>query len=165
MIQPAARRAGVSFLRTESEVRVDCSGLPAAFGGGRTLAGCTEAARPATGRMGANRVPHLHSRSWLAYSPVGCLWLSPSVARNGHNRRLFLSPRDRMSQDAHHSHQVMVVDDHWERTASHRTASCQRQETGRHEACASDQDEPRASVQRIPASFRGGKSVTSGCRE
>ena len=31
---------------------------------------------------------------------VESLWLSPSVARNGHNRKLFLSPRDRMSEGA-----------------------------------------------------------------
>lgn len=40
---------------------------------------------------------------------VECLWLSPSIARNGHSRKLFLSPTERMSQGAHHAHKVMVA--------------------------------------------------------
>jgi DNA adenine methylase len=40
---------------------------------------------------------------------VESLWLSPSLARNEHNRRLFLSPTERMSEGAHHAHKVMVA--------------------------------------------------------
>jgi DNA adenine methylase len=40
---------------------------------------------------------------------VECLWLSPSVVRNGRTRSLFLSPTERMSQGAHHAHKVMVA--------------------------------------------------------
>jgi DNA adenine methylase len=40
---------------------------------------------------------------------VECLWLSPSVARNGRTRSLFLSPAERMSQGAHHAHKAMVA--------------------------------------------------------
>jgi DNA adenine methylase len=40
---------------------------------------------------------------------VESLWFSPSVARNGHNRKLFLSPTERMSEGAHHAHKVMVA--------------------------------------------------------
>ena len=40
---------------------------------------------------------------------VECLWLSPSVARNEHNQKLFSSPRERMSEGAHHAHSVMVA--------------------------------------------------------
>ncbi len=40
---------------------------------------------------------------------VESLWLSPSVARNEQNRQLFLSPTEKMSEGAHHSHKVMVA--------------------------------------------------------
>ena len=40
---------------------------------------------------------------------VESVWLSPSVVRNGQSRNLFLSPAQRMSQGAHHTHNVMVA--------------------------------------------------------
>src|ERR1035441_9839008 len=59
--------------------------------------------------MGTNRPSHLHPRSRFANSRIECLWLSPSVARNGHNRKLFSSPAERMREGAHQSHVVMVA--------------------------------------------------------
>jgi hypothetical protein len=38
-----------------------------------------------------------------------CLWLSPSVARQEQNRNLFSSPSEKMSEEAHHAHSVMVA--------------------------------------------------------
>jgi DNA adenine methylase len=40
---------------------------------------------------------------------VESLWLSPSVARNGRNRKLFLSSTEKMSEGAHQAHKVMVA--------------------------------------------------------
>jgi len=40
---------------------------------------------------------------------VESLWLSPSIARKGETRTLFLSPTERMRRGAHHAHKVMVA--------------------------------------------------------
>ncbi len=62
-------------------------------------------------RAGWGRIDHptcTHVRGSLTYR-VECLWLSPSVARNGNNQKLFSSPTERMSEGAHHAHSVMVA--------------------------------------------------------
>jgi DNA adenine methylase len=62
-------------------------------------------------RAGWVRIDHptcTHVRGSLTRR-IECLWISPSAARNEHTRRLFLSPRERMSEGAHHAHSVMVA--------------------------------------------------------
>jgi DNA adenine methylase len=62
-------------------------------------------------RAGWARIEHAtctHVRGSLTRR-VECLWFSPSVERHGHNRKLFSSPKDRMSQGAHQAHSVMVA--------------------------------------------------------
>jgi DNA adenine methylase len=62
-------------------------------------------------RAGWGRIDHptcTHVRGSLTRR-VECLWLSPSVARNGNNQKLFWSPTERMSEGAHRAHSVMVA--------------------------------------------------------